>query len=262
MSRLIWGAPGSRQYEVGVDRGVLYVAGSNGVPWNGLTSVSEQPTGGTARPFFMDGEKYLEIPAREQFEAVVTAYTYPDEFAQCDGSANVRPGLRFAQQRRKPFGLSYRTRIGNDLTETAGYKIHLVYNALAAPSPRENNTLGDDVDPSDFSWSITTRPHVVTGYKRTAHVVIDSRETNPVKLQRLEDILYGSDEEDPRLPTPDELIALYDDPTEFSLTDNMDGTFTILAPDSALSVFDNGQFIFNWPTANPVDEETYTIASE
>lgn len=262
MSRLVWGIPGARQYEMGVDRGVLYVTGLDGVPWNGLVSVSEQPTGGAERAFFMDGEKFLSIPAKEWFEATVTAFTYPDEFGLCDGTHTIRPGLRFAQQRRKPFGLSYRTKIGNDLTPNAGYKIHIVYNALAAPSPRENSTIGSETDLTDFTWLITTKPQRVAGHKSTAHVTIDSRETNPVKLAQLEDILYGNNEENPRLPTLDELIAIYDDVLEFSLVDNMDGTFTVQAPDSALDVFDNGQFVLNWPTAEPVDEETYTIASE
>jgi hypothetical protein len=261
VTRLGWGAPGTREYEVGVDRGVLYLDGMDGVPWVGLTSVVERPSGGDPRPYFMDGEKYLNLAAREQFEATITAFTYPDEFGFCDGTYPIRPGLRFAQQRRKQFGLSYRVKVGNDLSPNSGYRIHLVYNALAAPSQRQNNTMGDSSEVADFSWDITTRPVATAGFRRTAHVVIDSRETNPVKYKRLEDILYGNDLTDPRLPTPLELIELYDDPLSFTLTDNGDGTFTIVAPNDALESYSNGQFVFDWETATPVDDETYTITS-
>ncbi len=263
MSRLTWDAIGSRTYEGGVDRGVLYVPGSDGVPWSGLTSVVERPTGGEPRPFYMDGEKYQNVSGREEFEATLSALTYPDEFGVCDGTAVVRAGLLATQQRRRSFHLSYRSLIGNDLKGLGyAYKIHLIYNALAKPSERNNVTLGDAADAADFVWELTTRAPVSAGIRRTAHLIIDSRTTNPVKLQMIEDLLYGSDILSPQIPTLEDLVVLYDDPLEFTLTDHGDGSFTIVAPNSSLEIESSGSFTFDWPTAEPVDEDTYTVASE
>ncbi len=210
MPKLTWGAAGSRFYEAGVDRGVLYVGELAGVSWNGLTGVNESSSGGDAKPFYIDGIKYLNTSAAEEFEATITAYTYPDEFAHCDGTYQPRPGMFITQQRRQSFGLSYRTKVGNDLSDDAGYKIHVVYNALASPTARSNKSLGDSSDPTDFSWSITTRPPSTTAYKPTAHLVIDSRSTDPSILSLVEDILYGTDEDPARIPSFTELIEVFD----------------------------------------------------
>ena len=210
MSRLTWGAIGERFYEMGVDHGVLYLANQIGVAWTGLTSVEEAPSGGEPKPYYIDGIKFLNIAAAEEFEATLNALFSPPEFAVCDGISAVQNGLFATQQPRVSFGLSYRTRLGNDVDGADhAYKIHLVYNALAAPSDRPNKTLGDSVDPTIFSWGITTLPPSVTGLKPTAHFVIDSRSTDPIKLSNVEDILYGSDVVSASLPTPDELIAIF-----------------------------------------------------
>lgn len=210
MARLNWTAIGERFYETGVDRGVLYVGNNPGVAWTGLTSVSESPTGGEAKAYYFDGVKYLNISSSEEFEATINAFASPPEFAQCEGVVSVAFGLFVAQQSRKSFGFSYRTKIGNDLDGLDhAYKIHLVYNALAAPSSQDNTTIGESTEPIGKSWAITTLPPSITGYKPTAHFVIDSRKTPPNLLSTLEDILYGSESAAPRLPSAQELLDLF-----------------------------------------------------
>lgn len=213
MARLNWSAVGERFYETGVDRGVLYVADIPGVAWTGLTSVSESPTGGEAKAYYIDGVKYLNLSAAEEFEATVEAFASPPEFGPCDGTISIQNGLFVTQQPRKPFGLSYRTKIGNDIDGTDhAYKIHLIYNALAAPSARSNGTMGDSTDPIGLSWAITTLPPAMTGYKPTAHFVIDSRLTPMEILIEVEDILYGSNASSSRLPSAQELVGIFNRP--------------------------------------------------
>jgi hypothetical protein len=228
----------------------------------GLTSVDESPNGGDNRSYYLDGVKYLQTAGPEEFTATINAYTYPDEFAECDGTANVRTGLSLGQQRRKHFGLSYRTKIGNDLTEDAGYKIHIVYNALAEPSQRSYNTIGESSEPLTFSWNISTRPPVMSGFKRSAHVVIDSRTTPSATLKAVEDVLYGDDTHPPKIPTLAELIEIYDTP-DFSLTvtANPDGTYTIDGPASAVQELTSTTFQIIWPTVTPVGDDIYSISS-
>ena len=209
MPRLSWDAVGERFYEIGVDRGVLYPTDELGVVWDGLISVSETPSGGAAKPFYLDGLKFANIAAAEEFEATIVAFGSPLEFSVCDGVSRIQNGLLVTNQPRKSFGFSYRSNLGNDTEGTDhAYKIHLVYNALAAPSQRANNTINDSVNPSTFSWSITTLPPSIIGYKSTAHLVIDSRYIDPGILSDIEDILYGSAAAIASLPTPDELIAI------------------------------------------------------
>lgn len=210
MARLSWDSVGKRFYEAGVDRGVLYVGALPGVPWTGLISVAEFPSGGEPKAYYIDGMKYLNISSAEEFGATIEAFDSPSEFAQCDGIAPIQNGLFVTQQPRKSFGLSYRTKIGNDVDGLKyAYKIHLVYNALAAPSSRANRSIGQSAEASTFSWSVTTLAPKITGYKPTAHLVIDSRSTSSTVLASVEDILYGTDASAPRLPTPDELIAIF-----------------------------------------------------
>lgn len=262
MTRLSWAAVGERFYEIGVDRGVLYVDNQEGVAWTGLTSVVEHPSGGSPRPFYIDGVKYLNLPSSEEFEATINAFTYPDEFASCDGTARFHRGLFITQQPRKSFGLSYRTKVGNDLAGTDyGYKIHIVYNALAAPSQRANNTISDSTNPSDFSWDITTRPPAMTGYKQTAHVMVDSRSTNPATISAIEDILYGTDSNSARIPTLTELIDVFETYATLTVTDNGDGTFTVAGPVEAIQMLDVTTFRITWPSAVVVDANSYTISS-
>lgn len=211
--RLTWDSPGERFYESGVDQGVLYLPSTAGVPWSGLISVSENPTGGEAKPYYLDGLKYLNIASAEEFEATITAFNSPPEFAVCDGYAPIHRGLLVTHQRRTSFGFTYRVKVGNDTVgEDFGYKIHIVYNALAEPSERTNESSAEIVKPSTFSWKISTLPPDVTGYKPTAHYVIDSRSTPAGLLMKIEDILYGNDSAEARLPYASELVEIFNDP--------------------------------------------------
>lgn len=210
MTRLAWGTVGKRFYEAGVDRGVLYLDGADGIAWNGLVSVSESPTGGEVSAYYVDGYKYLENAASENFEATIEAYTYPDEFSVCEGTTPVTNGLFMTHQRKKSFGLCYRSKIGNDVDGMDhAYKLHLVYNALAAPSEHAHNTLTEEISPDNFSWKITTTPPDFAGYKPTAHLVIDTRDAPGGLIRQIEDILYGTDVDAARQPSPSELIFLF-----------------------------------------------------
>lgn len=217
MTKLEWSNVGERFFEAGIDRGVLYLEGVAGVAWSGLVSITESPTGGEVTPYYVDGVKYLNVAAGEEFEATIEAYTYPDEFAVCDGSVRISNGLYAAQQSKKSFGLSYRSKIGNDVDGVDhAYKIHLVYNALAAPSERPHTTLSESTTPDNFSWKIVTKPPTMIGYKQTAHFVIDSREASAGLMTAFENILYGTDTSAARLPGVSELISLFQSyPDEF-----------------------------------------------
>lgn len=216
MPKLAWDEVGKRFYETGVDHGVLYLpndAGKylNGVVWNGLVSVSESPSGAEANAQYADNIKYLNLYSVEEFGATIEAFTYPEEFEACDGSAEVAKGVYATQQTRKSFGLSYRTLIGNDLKGTDyGYKIHLVYGAMATPSEKSRSTVNESPEAVTFSWELTTTPMdpKVAGFKPTAHIVVDSTKTPPAKLTALEDKLYGTNTLSASLPTPDEVFTL------------------------------------------------------
>ena len=216
MAKIEWDKTGERLYETGVKNGVLYVqeggAYPKGVAWNGLTAVTESPSGAEATPLYADDIKYLNLLSTEEFGATIEAYTYPDEFASCDGSAALADGVMIGQQARKTFGLCYRTTIGNDTEgNDHGYKLHIIYGALAAPSEKAYATINDSPDAITFSWEVTTTPVNVTGAKPTASITIDSTKADPTKLAALEDILYGKDGEpgnEPRLPLPDEIKTL------------------------------------------------------
>lgn len=262
MPRLAWDAPGARFYEAGVDRGVLYVEGQPGVVWNGLTSVSESPSGGDPKPFYIDGVKYLNLSGPEEFEATITAFMYPVEFEPCDGNVQPRSGLFFTHQKRKSFDFCYRTMIGNDQSESQGYKLHIVYGARTSPASRDHGTLKDSTDPDDFSWKITTKPPVFEGYKRTSHVVVDSRYTDPSVLSELEDILYGTDEVTARMPTIEEVIGVYDTISTLTVVDNGDGTWTATAPFDVIRMIDTDIFEITAETAVFIDDTTYNLSSE
>lgn len=261
MTRLDWNTVGSRIYETGIDRGVLYVDGYPGVPWNGLSSVSEAPSGGDSKSFYIDGVKYLTVVSPEEFEGTITAFTYPDEFSECDGNSEPRSGLFLTHQRRKQFGLSYRTLIGSDQSETAGYKLHIVYNATASPSERNNESIKDSTDLSEFSWKIVCKPPAMPEYRPTAHVIIDSRQTDPSVLTTVENILYGTDSDLARIPTFTELIEAYDTISTLTVTDNGDGTWTATAPFDVIRMLDSETFEITASTAVFIDEDTYTISS-
>lgn len=214
MAKLVWDQTGERLYETGVKNGVLYVQDDKGaypagVAWNGLTAVTESPSGAEATALYADDTKYLNLYSAEEFGATVEAYMYPDEFAACDGSAQAVEGVSFGQQPRRKFGLCYRTAVGNDvLGSDYGYKLHIIYGAKASPSEKAYATINDSPEAITFSWELTTEPVAVTGFKPTATVVIDSTKVDKDKLAALEDILYGGADTEPRLPLPDEIVAL------------------------------------------------------
>lgn len=218
MAKLQWDKAGERLYETGVKKGVLYVQDNTGayplgVAWNGLVGVSESPSGAEPTPLYADDTKYLNLMSAEEFGATVEAYTYPDAFAECDGSASIGTGVMIGQQSRKPFGLSYVTTLGND-TEGVdhGYKIHIIYGCNASPSEKSYQTINDSPEAITFSWELTSTPVPVTGKKPTSTIVIDSTKITEAHLTAIEALLYGTESEAAKLPTPDELITILTTP--------------------------------------------------
>ena len=220
MSKLVWDKTGERYYETGVKNGVLYVVDNTGnygkgVAWNGLTKVTESPSGAEATPLYADNIKYLNLMSAEEFGFTIEAYTYPDEFAACDGSSEIATGITIGQQSRKTFGFCYRTENGNDTLGTDyGYKIHIVYGATASPSSKDYQTINDSPEAISLSWEVKTTPVEVTTEiagnkpKPTATLIIDSTKVDKTKLKSIEDKLYGTEAEEPTLLLPDEIVAL------------------------------------------------------
>lgn len=223
MSAIVWDKTGERIYESGVDHGVLYPqddtgAYAGGVAWNGLIGITESPSGAESNPQYADNIKYLDLMSAEEFGATIEAYMYPVEFEECDGTAEVAPGVTIGQQNRKTFGMSYRTKVGNDVAgQDYGYKLHLFWGAKASPSEKNFQTINDSPEATTFSWEVTTTPVVLTTinpktkkvYNPTASMVVNSTKVDATKLASLEKILYGDAESEPRLPTPDEVIAIF-----------------------------------------------------
>jgi hypothetical protein len=218
MAELQWDLTGERQFETGVDHGVLYLpdgtgAYSTGVAWNGLVSVTESPSGAESNKQYADNRVYLNLMSAEEFGATIEAFMYPEEFEQCDGTANPKIGVSVGQQARKAFGLSYRTKLGNDVDgNNHGYKLHLVYGALAAPSEKAYTTVNESPEPITFSWELTTTPVEVSGLEPTAIMTINSTKVDAASLASLEDLLYGTESGEAELPLPDDVIALFTDP--------------------------------------------------
>ena len=221
MAKIVWDKTGDHFYETGVKNCVLYIPTegvySKGVAWNGITAITESPSGAEATALYADDIKYLNLYSVEEFGATIEAYTYPDEFAECDGSAELVAGVKIGQQARKPFGLCYRTTIGNDTDgNDHGYKLHIIYGAMASPSEKSYNTINDSPEAVTFSWELTTTPVNVTGAKPTASITIDSTKVDKQKLAALEEVLYGKDGTgsdhtgavEPRLPLPDEIKTI------------------------------------------------------
>ncbi len=214
MSKLVWDKTGERLYETGVKNGVLYVqdetgAYPKGVAWNGLTAVTESPSGAEATALWADDMKYLNLLSTEEFGATIEAYTYPDEFAECDGSAVLAKGVKIGQQKRKVFGMAYKTTLGNDIdANDYGYKLHIIYGALAAPTEKGYSTINDSPEAITFSWEISTTPVEVTGFKPTSYIEINSKTADPTKLAALEAKLFGSEDEEATLPLPDAIAEL------------------------------------------------------
>lgn len=214
MSKIVWDQTGERLYETGVKKGVLYPQSTGGtypkgVAWNGLTAVTESPSGAEATPLYADDIKYLNLMSVEEFGATVEAYTYPDEFAECDGSAQLVEGVTIGQQPRKAFGMSYVTTLGNDTDGNKhGYKLHIIYGAMAAPSEKAYATINDSPEAITFSWELTTTPVAVEGFEPTASITIDSTKVDAQKLTALEAVLYGGESEEARLPLPNEIAEM------------------------------------------------------
>lgn len=214
MAKLIFNNVGERLFETGVKNGVLYVMGDdgtyeNGVVWNGLTAVTESPSGAETTPLYADDVKYVVIYAAEEFGATVEAYTYPEEFEECDGSASIFEGITIGQQTRKSFGMCYKTSVGNDVQgQDFGYKIHIIYGAKAAPSEKSYSTINDSPEAVTFSWELSTVPVPVEGFNPTATMVIDSTRVPAEKMTLIEDKLYGTEDTEATLPLPGELLAL------------------------------------------------------
>lgn len=214
MSKLVWDATGERLYETGVSNGVIYPQNSSGsypkgAAWNGLTAVNESPSGAEPTALYANNKKYLNLMSAEEFGFTIEAYTYPPEFAECNGEASLATGVSIAQQNRKQFGLSYKSLIGNDVDgEEYGYKLHLVYGALASPSEMSHNTVNDSPEATTMSWTCSTTPVEVSGFKPTSHIIIDSTKADPTKLASLEEKLYGSESQEAMLPLPDEVATL------------------------------------------------------
>jgi hypothetical protein len=261
--QLVWDTIGERYYEMGVDRGVLYVDGS-GYSWNGLVSVEETPTGGEARPYYIDGVKYLNLSASEEFEAVISAFYSPVEFDQCDGVKSLAAGLTIGQQRRKSFGLSYRTKIGNDLAGSDhGYKIHIIYNALVAPTSRNYASIGDNPEVPLLAWPITTKPiKMPAGATYSAHVVVDSTKVTTLALNAIEQALYGTAGTNPRLPTPQELMNMIATSDEFVVTFIETGKYSVSGSSEAVDEASPGVYEISHDTGVIfIDPSTVQISS-
>lgn len=213
MARLQWNQTGDRLYETGVSNGVLYVRAEDGtyplgVPWNGLSQVSENPTGAEPTPIYADNIKYLNLMSVEEFGANIEAYTYPDEFGECDGSGSLATGVAIGQQPRKTFGLVYKTLLGNDVDNDGhGYKLHIIYGAIASPSEKSYQTINDTPEAITFSWDINTTPVEVDGMRPTASLVIDSTKVDAAKLATFEDMIFGAESDDAHLPLPGTIKA-------------------------------------------------------
>lgn len=217
--KLVWDNVGERFYETGVKNCALYLQNTDGsypkgVAWNGISAINESPSGAEASPIYADDTKYLNLISNEELSASIEAYTYPDEFSECDGSAEIATGITIGQQPRKAFGLAYKTTLGNDIVGNEyGYKLHLLYGCKAAPSEKAYSTINDSPEAITFSWEISTTPVNVKGFKPTSNLTIDSSKVDPEKLAALETILFGSESAEARLPLPDEIITLVGEPS-------------------------------------------------
>jgi hypothetical protein len=257
MPKLTWDQVGERRFETGLDRGVLYLDDGTGVPWNGLTSVVTSADNIKVTPYYVDGVRYYNDRSAGEFSATIKAFTYPDEFMQFDGILSPALGMYLDDQDvDSRFGLSYRTRIGNDVKGSDfAYKIHILYNLSAVPTDKTYTSQGKDVDPSEFSWDVTGIPEPFSGYRPTVHAIVDSRTMTSSGLALIEDKLYGSSTTSATLPSLQSLFGLV-----FAVLDNGDGTWTATGDDTVIQYIDSTTFQINWPTAQMIDTDSYTIA--
>lgn len=262
MSAIVWDEIGSRSYEGGVSHGVLYKEDGYGIPWNGMTAVEETGFNSTESDYF-DGVKFNDVVTIGDYVATLRAFTYPDEFLYFEGVFEDQPGFYVTQQEPNSFGLSYRTQIGDAVNGLeAGYKIHLVYNLTAVPTTKSYETISDDFEPSEFEWTITGVPEEIEGFRPTCHVIIDSRYIDPFLLEDLEGVLYGSEDNDPHLPSLRALGSYIRSWQRLIVTDNGDGTWTARTTvDGVLVMLDANTFELNTDTAAYLDADTYTIES-
>jgi len=258
LTRITWGSPGKREFEAGVDRVVFFPQEGPGLPWDGVTAIKEDPTASDIPLKYVDGVPYRSQKTKEGFALMLQAYSCPLEFEEYEGT----PGI-LTRQKRKAFGLSYRTLVGNDKQGlNHAYKIHLVYNATAMPSSVDYTSLTNDgLNATPFSWGISTRPIQIPGAKPAAHLIIDTSVAYPAAIQAVEDVIYGSISAEPRLPEPEELIDLFEQHAILMIVDHGDGTWSAIGPDSVIQMLDAETFQINWPTAVYLDEDTYQISS-
>lgn len=256
MTKLVWGEPDKRLYEIGIDRGVFYPLEGIGVPWNGLVAVSEAPSEGDLAEVHQDGRKLHQRRQRESFAAQIKAYTYPQEFQEYEGTIE---GV--TRQLRKSFDFSYRTLVGNALDPMAGYKIHLVYNATATPSDLEYSTMNSDAEAQTFTWDLTTIPEYLPNGGYSAHLIIDPSLAHDWVIEELENLLYGSSSNDPTMPTISEVVEIFQDGSLLTITDHGDGTWTAEGPDEAIKMLSPTLFEITWPSAIYIDSNTYRISS-
>ena len=262
MSRLVWGNPGTRLIETGIDRAVLYVDGRDPVVWHGITEIREQPTGGKARPYYIDGVKYQNVSKIEEFAGTISAFYSPEAFDECDGSLELSQGVLAGQQLRRAFGMSFRTGVGNDTEDLShGYKLHIVYNALARPTTRSNKTHSSSSDVDPFSWSFTTKPVPFPGLLPTSHIWFDTTKIDPWVLAHIEDVLYGTETTDPRLPYPEEILDILLLLEGIVVTDLGDGEFSVEGPEGVVISLDGEGFSIDWPTAVNHDSLSFSVSS-
>lgn len=262
MTALVWDEIGSRIYEAGVDRGVLYLSDGRSVPWNGIISVEESSTI-EVKPYYLDGNKYLENVVSGDFVGKLRAFTYPDEFEEVSGITHVVPGFDFHNQPSKRFGLSYRTKIGNDVVGLdLGYKIHILYNVIAKPDTRTYRTLNDSAESMEFSWDLSGVPPKVSRYKPPVHVIVDSRDTTPEILQILEDILYGTSTTSASIPSIQDIAEIFGYLGALLIVDHGDGTWSAIdESDTYISMLDATTFLIDNVDATYSDADTYQVSS-
>lgn len=261
MAELVWDKIGDRTYQTGVDRGVLYLPDGTAAAWNGLTSVEEKFSQ-SSKSYYLDGVKYLEHQIPGDFSAQLKAFTYPDEFDQVNGVISNTNGLFVHDQKPTSFGLSYRTLLGDDVSGTErGYKIHLLYNLMAIPDNISYTSVNDQAAPITFGWGLSGTPVAISGYRRTAHISLDSTEMNPGHIEQIEVILYGSDTVEPRLPTIQELFDLDKSLHMVMITDNGDGSWTAVGPDHHIEMFDTTTFSIIDVNSIYLDDDTYQIST-
>lgn len=260
MTVLTWDDPGTRIYESGVDRGVLYLPGGLGIPWNGLISVDEQVSGNSQDALYYDGIKYADVVVPGDFAATMKAYTYPDEFLPFEGTLEVNNGMFVTNQTPARFGLSYRTKVGSDTDGDLGHKIHVLYNLLASPGAKTHQSIADSESPIEFEWSITAVPSEAPGFKPTAHLIFDTRKMSPLLLADIEQTLYGDDITAPSLPPINIFVTFISEWVLIRITDNLDGTWTAEGPDNLVQT--TGPDSFQILQANAVykDPDNYAIS--